>query len=81
MAKKREPGKAKKIKPQPRVHKDLQGFEISINTFGEIRSNISDEKMNEFLNQNVDDKKLLEREESEARKKKEKEEKAKTKKK
>jgi hypothetical protein len=81
MAKKRTPGKAKKIKPAPRVHKDLQGFQVSIDTFGEIRSNMSIEKMNEFLDQNVDDKKLLEREENEARKKREKEEKLKNKKK
>ena len=81
MAKKRVPGKAKKIKPKPRVHKDLEGLEVSIDTFGEIRSNMNIEKINEFLNQNVDDKKLLEREETEARRKREKEEKLKNKKK
>lgn len=56
------PGKKVKIKPKPRVHKDLDGLEVSIDTFGEIRSNMNIEKINEFLNKNVDDKKLAERE-------------------
>jgi hypothetical protein len=59
MAKQESP---KKSKPKPKVHKDLQGFDISIDTFGEIKSNMNIEKINEFLNQNVDDKKLAERE-------------------
>jgi len=54
--------KKTKIKPKPRVHKDLEGLEVSIDTFGEIRSNMNIEKINEFLNKNVDDKKLAERE-------------------
>ena len=58
MAKQETP---KKSKPKPRVHKELQGFDISIDTFGEIKSNMNIEKINEFLNQNVDDKKLAER--------------------
>ena len=49
-------------KPKPKVHKDLQGFDVSIDQFGEIRSNMRIEKINEFLDQNVDDKKLAERE-------------------
>lgn len=48
-------------KPKPKVHKDLQGFDVSIDSFGEIRSNMDIEKINEFLNKNVDDKKLAER--------------------
>lgn len=54
---KSEPKKTKK----PKVHKDLQGFEVSINQFGELSSNMNIEKINEFLNKNVDDKKLAER--------------------
>ncbi|HEU5290464.1 MAG TPA: hypothetical protein VFU05_07480 [Cyclobacteriaceae bacterium] len=50
-----------KKKRKPRVHKDLQGFEVSINQFGELNSNMNIEKINDFLNQNVDDKKLAER--------------------
>lgn len=52
---------SKKNKPKPKVHKDLDGFDISIDSFGEIKSNMNIEKINEFLNQNVDDKKLAER--------------------
>ena len=53
---------SKRIPPKPRVHKDLQGFDIEIDSFGEIKSNMNIEKINEFLNENVDDKKLAERE-------------------
>lgn len=62
---KSEGGKKKK----PRVHKDLQGFEISINQFGELNSNMAIEKINEFLDKNVDDKKLAERDDYEEVKK------------
>jgi hypothetical protein len=48
---------------KPRVHKDLQGFDISINSFGEITSSIDIDKINEFLNRHVDDKKLRGRDE------------------
>jgi hypothetical protein len=62
----------KKGKPKPRVHKELQGFDISIDSFGEIRSNMNIEKINQFLNENVDDKKLAERDESDDKKDKKK---------
>lgn len=55
---------------KPRVHKELDGFEVSIGQFGELQSNMNIEKINDFLNKNVDDKKLLEREELESRKEK-----------
>ncbi len=42
----------------PEVHEDLKGFDIKISTFGEIKSNINVDKLNDFLNDNVDDKKL-----------------------
>jgi hypothetical protein len=42
----------------PKVHKELEGFDIKINAFGEIISTLDIEKINEFLNKNVDDKKL-----------------------
>jgi hypothetical protein len=66
MAKHQNP---KKSTPKPRVHKDLQGFDIAIDSFGEIKSNMNIEKINDFLNQNVDDKKLAEREDYVAMKK------------
>lgn len=56
----------KKITPpegteKPRVHKDLDGFDIRINSFGEITSTIDIDKINQFLNKHVDDKKLRHR--------------------
>ena len=59
MSKKDKPSKKQ---GKPRVHKDLTGFEITIDQFGEIKSNTNIEKINEFLSKNVDDKKLSERE-------------------
>jgi len=58
---------AKKAKPSPpkpkaKVHKELQGLDITIDQFGEIKSNMNIEKLNDFLDRNVDDKKLAERE-------------------
>ena len=57
----KRPDKASKKQGKPRVHKDLSGFEVSIDQFGELKSNMPIEKLNEFLNENVDDKKLAER--------------------
>jgi hypothetical protein len=53
-------------KEAPRVHDELKGFDIKINQFGEISSNLNIEKLNEFLNENVDDKKLRERKEGDS---------------
>ena len=36
------------------VHKELKGFEIRINSFGEMESNLSIDKLNEFLNQKLE---------------------------
>lgn len=77
MAKKKPSAKAPKDAPKPRVHNELSGFEVSIDQFGELKSNMNIERINEFLNQNVDDKKLAERDDYEDMKK----EKAKKKKK
>jgi len=67
---KKDSKKKEKPTPKARVHEDLSGFEVSINEFGEIRGNMNIEKINEFLNKNVDDKKLQEREDIEEIKKK-----------
>ncbi len=48
-------------KRKPRVHSQLEGFEVSIDQFGELTSSMPIEKLNKFLNENVDDKKLNER--------------------
>jgi hypothetical protein len=56
---------AKKRK-QPKVHEALNGFNIKINTFGEIITNLNIDDLNAFLNENVEDKKLKEKYEKEA---------------
>mgnify|MGYP000365607160 CR=1 FL=1 len=47
---------------KPKVNQELSGFNISINSFGEIISDYDLDKINGFLNRNVDDKKLRDRE-------------------
>jgi len=46
---------------KPKVNKELEGFDINIDSFGEIQSSLPIDKINEFLNKNVDDKKLRDR--------------------
>ncbi len=53
--------KKKKKAEDPRVHDDLKGFKMDINSFGEISSSFPIDKINEFLNKNVSDKKLKDR--------------------
>lgn len=59
MSKKKQTDSQKNAKP--RVHKELDGFDIKINSFGEIVTSFDMDKINEFLNKNVDDKKLRDR--------------------
>ena len=54
---KKNPKKSKK-EDKPKVNKELEGFDIEIDAFGEIKTNYDINKINEFLNRNVDDKKL-----------------------
>lgn len=54
--------KKPKKEEEPKVHKDLEGFKMSIDSFGEISSSFPIDKINEFLNKNVEDKKLKDRE-------------------
>jgi hypothetical protein len=63
----------KNAKKKTRVHKDLEGFEIKVNQQGEIMSNYSIDQINEFLNKNVEDKKLVKRDAAEKAKKEEEE--------
>ena len=58
----RKPDKNKK---NPKVNPELEGFDVRIDSFGEIKSNLNIDKINEFLNRNVDDKKLRDREDLE----------------
>lgn len=55
---KRKRYKKKKKEEHPRVNSDLKGFDIKINTFGEIQSSLKIDELNEFLNKNLSDKKL-----------------------
>lgn len=56
MAKKKK--KEDEDKKSPKVHKDLEGLEIKVNALGEVVTNYDIDKINEFLNKNVDDKKF-----------------------
>jgi hypothetical protein len=58
MAKKKP---AKKEKERPTVNKELEGFDIHINKFGEITTAYDLDKINDFLDKNVEDKKLKHR--------------------
>lgn len=57
--------KKKKDPKKPKVHKDLDGFNITVNKFGEIQTPYDLDKLNDFLDKNVDDKKLRNRKEGE----------------
>jgi hypothetical protein len=56
--------KKKPKKGKPEVHDELKGFDIKINEFGEIISNRNVDDINRFLNENVEDKKLKDREDT-----------------
>lgn len=58
-------GRKKKKSEKPEIHDELKGFNIFINEFGELKSNLNIDKLNQFLNENVDDKKLREQSEEE----------------
>jgi len=55
MPRKRKNNKELKVNPE------LEGFDITVNTFGELKTTYDIDKINEFLNNNVDDKKLRDR--------------------
>jgi hypothetical protein len=46
---------------KPKVNNELDGFDIRIDSFGEIKSTLDIDKINKFLNRHVDDKKLRDR--------------------
>lgn len=50
--------KDKQEEERAQVNPELDGFEVKIDSFGEIKSNLDIEKINEFLNRNLYDKKL-----------------------
>ncbi|WP_448520229.1 hypothetical protein [Rhodoflexus sp.] len=48
---------------KPKVNKALEGFEISINSFGEIVSTKSIDEINRFLDEHLPDRKITKRDE------------------
>ena len=60
--------KRKPLSGLPEVHKDLKGYSLDINAFGEVRSNFDIERINDFLNNTNDDKKIKKSEKSRGRK-------------
>ncbi len=56
------PKKMKK-KGKPIVHEELDGFNIKINEFGEMETTVPIDRLNSFLNDKVEDKKLSSSEE------------------
>jgi hypothetical protein len=53
-----KPPKPKPNPNVPKVHPELQGFEISVNEFGEIVSTLDINKLNDFLDSQTEDKKF-----------------------
>ena len=55
--------KKRKLKKhqQPQVHEKLKGFELKIDKLGNIKSSLNIDKINQFLNENVKDKKLTDK--------------------
>lgn len=48
-------------KTKPKVNAEIEGFEVHVNSFGEIKSSLKIDELNRFLDKNVEDKKLKDR--------------------
>ena len=59
----------KKKDHKPNVNPKLEGFDVKIDSFGEIQTSFDIDRINEFLNKEVEDKKLKDREDIEKIKK------------
>ena len=59
----------KKDKKRPKVSSELEGFDIKIDSFGKIVSTMDVDEINKFLDKNVEDKKLTNRDDKESKKK------------
>jgi hypothetical protein len=57
-----------KKKHKAKVHKELDGFELKVDSFGEIKSNLPIDALNKFLDKNVEDKKLKNRDDLDLKK-------------
>ena len=77
MSRKKKSEKDKKDQ-SPSVNPELKGIDVKIDTFGEIKTSFDIDKINAFLNKEVEDKKLKDRDDldfiKEKKKKKNKEE-------
>ena len=51
----------KKKNTSAKVHKDLDGLNVNVDSLGEVTGNMNIDQINEFLNKNVEDKKLKDR--------------------
>lgn len=60
---------AKKKDKNAKVHEELEGMNINIDSFGELSSNMNIDKINEFLNKEVEDKKLSNKTDNKSEKK------------
>lgn len=59
MSKKKDKKKSKlQEREKPKVNPELEGLDITIDSFGEIKTNYNIDAINQFLNRHVDDKKL-----------------------
>ncbi|MFM2442010.1 MAG: hypothetical protein RL449_651 [Bacteroidota bacterium] len=55
--------KKEKKKDLPKVHPELAGFEMNIDSFGQITSSLDRDRLNEFLDKHMpEDKKLKQKE-------------------
>ena len=50
--------KKKQETKKAKVHKDLDGLDLSLNNMGQVESTVDVDKINKFLDKNVKDKKL-----------------------
>lgn len=50
-----------KKKGDPESHNELKGFDIKVNEFGQIIGSFEVDKINQFLNKSVKDKKMMDR--------------------
>ncbi len=48
-----------------KTHEELKGFDIKVDPFGQMETNISIDDLNAFLNENVEDKRLNSKKEEE----------------
>ncbi len=54
----------KKVIKKPFKKDHLKDYEINVNEFGEIKTNLDIDAINEFLDEHVEDKKLVDREDT-----------------